>query len=195
MTTRKTIALTIWTFVGKVTSLLFNTRPRFVIAFLLRSKHLLISWLQSPSAVILEPRKIKSVTASIFFPSIYHEVIGMDAVILVFWMWSFKRAFSPSSVTLITGLFTSSSLYAIEWYHLHITLIFLPAVVIPACESSSLAFHVMHSIYPWNPSANTYIRVSQTLQYGRFWEFPGGPVVRTLHLHCRGTRCDPWSGK
>ena len=84
MTTRKTIALTIWTFVGKVTSLLFNTRPGFVIAFLLRSKHLLISWLQSPSAVILEPRKIKSVTASIFFPSIYHEVIGMDAVILVF---------------------------------------------------------------------------------------------------------------
>ena len=80
MTTGKTIALTRWTFVGKVMSLLFNTLSRFVIAFLPRSKHLLISWLQSPSAVILETKKIKSVTASTFYPSICHEVMGPDAM-------------------------------------------------------------------------------------------------------------------
>ena len=71
-------------FVGKVTSLLFNILYRLVIAFLLRSKRLLISWLQSPSAVILEPKKIKSVTVSIAYPSISHEVMGPDAMILVF---------------------------------------------------------------------------------------------------------------
>ena len=76
MTTGKTIALTRWTFVGKVMSLLFNMVPRLVIAFLSRSKHLLISWLQSPSAVILEPKKIKSVTVSLVSPSICPEVMG-----------------------------------------------------------------------------------------------------------------------
>ena len=84
MTTGKTIALTRWTFVSKVMSLLYNMLSRLVIAFLSRSKHLLISWLQSPSAVILEPKKIKSVTVSIVFPSICHEVMGLDAMILVF---------------------------------------------------------------------------------------------------------------
>ena len=83
MTTGKTIALTRWTFVGKVMSLLFNVLSRLVIAFLPRSKHLLISWLQSPSAVILEPKKIKSLTVSIVCPSICHEVMGPDAMILV----------------------------------------------------------------------------------------------------------------
>ena len=91
MTTGKTIALTRWTFVGKVMSLLFNMPARFVIAFLSRSKCLLISWLQSPSAVILEPPKIKSVTVS---PSLCHEVMGPDSMILVFWMLSFKPTFS-----------------------------------------------------------------------------------------------------
>ena len=84
MTTGKTIALTRWTFVSKVMSLLYNMLSRLVIAFLSRSKHLLISWLQSPSAVILEPKKIKSVTVSIVSPSICHEVMGLDAIILVF---------------------------------------------------------------------------------------------------------------
>ena len=78
MTTGKTIALTIWTFVGKVMSLHFNMLSMFVIAFLPRSKRLLISWLQLPSAVILEPKKIKSVTVSIVSPSICHEVMGQD---------------------------------------------------------------------------------------------------------------------
>ena len=83
MTTGKTIAWTRQTFVGKVMSLLFNMLSRLIIAFFPRSKHLLISWLQSPSAVILEPPKIKSVTVSIGSPSICHEVMGLDAVILV----------------------------------------------------------------------------------------------------------------
>ena len=84
MATGKTIASTRWTFVDKVMSQLFNMLSRLVIAFLPRSQHLLISWLQSPSALILEPRKIKSVTVSIVSPSICHEVMGLDAVIFVF---------------------------------------------------------------------------------------------------------------
>ena len=84
ITTGKTRALTRWTFVVKVMSLLFNMLSRFVIAFPPRSKGLLISWLQSPSAVILEPKKIKSVTVSIVSPFICHEVMGPDAMILVF---------------------------------------------------------------------------------------------------------------
>ena len=84
MTTGKTIALTRQTFVGKVMSLLFNTLSRFVIAFLPRSKHLFVSRLQSPFAVILEPRKIKSVTVSIVSPSTCHEGMGLDAMLFVF---------------------------------------------------------------------------------------------------------------
>ena len=84
MTTGNNVALTRQTFVGKVMSLLFNMLSRWVIAFLPRSKHFLISWLQSPSAVILEPRKIKSVTVSIVFPAICHEVMGLVVMLLVF---------------------------------------------------------------------------------------------------------------
>ena len=84
MTTGKTVSLTRWTFVGKVMPLLFNMLSRLAITFLPRSKHLLISWLQPPSAVILEPPKIKSVTVSIVSPSICHEVMGPDTMILVF---------------------------------------------------------------------------------------------------------------
>ena len=84
MTTGKTTALTTRTFVSKVMSVLFNMLSRFVIAFLPRSKRLLISWLQSPSAVILEPKKIKSLMVSIVSPSICHEVMGLDAVLLAY---------------------------------------------------------------------------------------------------------------
>ena len=104
MTTGKIIALTRWTFVGKVMSLLFNTLSRFVIAFLPKSKHLLISWLPSPSAVIWEPKKLKSLTVSIVSPSICYEVMELDAMILVFLMLSFKLAISLSSFTLIKRL-------------------------------------------------------------------------------------------
>ena len=108
-TTGKTIALTRWTFVGKVMSLLLNILSRLVIAFLPRSKHLLFSWLQSPPAVILGPKKIKSLIVS---PSICCEVMGPDAMILVFWILSFKPAFSLSSFTFTKSLFSSSSLSA-----------------------------------------------------------------------------------
>ena len=93
MSTGKTIALT-RTFVGKVMSPIFNMLSRLVITFLPRSKHLFISWLQSLSAVILEPKKIKSLTVSTVYPSICHEAMGLDAMILVFWMLSFKLIFS-----------------------------------------------------------------------------------------------------
>ena len=114
MTTGKTIALTRWTFVGKVMSLLFNMLSRLVIAFLPRSKCLLISWLQLPSAVILEPKEIKPVTVSTVSPSICCEVMGPNAMIIVFWMLSFKPTFSLSSFTFIKSLFNSSSLSAIR---------------------------------------------------------------------------------
>ena len=95
MTTGKTVALTIWTFVSKVMSLLYNTLFRFVIAFLPRSKCLLTSWLKSPSGVILEPKKIKFV--SIVSPSIYHDMMEPDAMIFVFWILNFKPCFSIST--------------------------------------------------------------------------------------------------
>ena len=93
MTTGKTIALTRQTFVGKVMSLLLNMLSRLVITFLPRSKRLLILWLQSPTVVILEPRKIKSDTVSTVSPSISLEVVGPDAMIFVFWMLNFKTTF------------------------------------------------------------------------------------------------------
>ena len=151
MTTGKTIALTRWTFVGKVMSLLFNMLSRLVITFLPRSKHLLIPWLQSPSAVILEPRKIKSATVPTVSPCISHEVIGPDAMILVFWMLSFKPTFPLSSFTFIKRLFSSSSLSPIRVVssaYLRLS-IFLPAILIPACASSSPAFLVMYSAQAW----------------------------------------------
>ena len=105
MATGKTTALIRWTFVSKVMSLLFNMLSRLVIAFLPRSKHFLFSWLQSPSAVILEAKKIKSLTVSIVSPFIFQEVIGPDAMISIFWMLSFKPAFSLSSIIFIKRLF------------------------------------------------------------------------------------------
>ena len=142
MTTGKTIALTRWTFVGKVMSLPFNKLSRLALTFLPRSKHLLISWLQSPSAVSLEPKKIKSVTVSTVSPSIYHEVMGQDAMILVFWILSFKSTFSLSSFAFIKRFFSSSSLSSIKVVPSACLrlLIFLPAILIPACASSSPEF-------------------------------------------------------
>ena len=125
---------------------------RLVIAFLWRRKHLLISWLQSPSAVILEHRKIKSLTISIVSPSIYHAVMGLDAMIFVFWMFRFKPAFSLSSFTFIRRLLSSSSLSAIRVMssaYLRL-LIFLLAMLIPAYASSSPAFLMMYSAYKLN---------------------------------------------
>ena len=130
----KTIPLTRKTFVSKVMSLLFNMLSRLVIAFLLRSKCLLISWLQSTSAVILEPKKIKFVTVSFFSPSICHELVGLDAMTLVFGMLSFEPGFSFSSFTFIKRLFSSSWLSAIRVVssaYLRL-LIFLLSILIPS---------------------------------------------------------------
>ena len=130
-------------------SLLFNMMSRFVIAFLPRNKCLLISWLQSPSAVILEPKKIKSLTVSVVSPSICHEVMGLDAMTLVFWMLNFKPAFSLSSFAFIKRLYSSYLLSATrvassEYLRL---LIFLLTILIPACASFSSAFRMMYSAY------------------------------------------------
>ena len=152
MTTVKTIALIKQTFVDKVRSLLFNMLSRLVITFLPRCKCLLISWLQSPSAMLWEPPKIKSVTVSTVSPSICHEVMGLDAMIFVFWMLNFKPTISLSSFTVIKRLFSSSSLSAIRVVssaYLRL-LIFFPAILISACASSSPAFLMMYSSYKLN---------------------------------------------
>ena len=152
MTTGKTIALTRWIFVDIATSLLFNMLSRLVITFLLRSKCLLISLLQSPSAVILEPLKTKSDTVFTVSPSICCKVMGLDAMILVFWMLSFKPASSLSYFTFIKRLFSCSSLSAIRVVssaYLRLSL-FLPAVLIPAYASSSPAFLMIYSAYKLN---------------------------------------------
>ena len=128
-------------------SLLFDTLSRFVTAFLPRSKHLLILWLQSPPTVILESKK----TVSTVFPSLRHEVMEPDAGILVFECWILSQVFH-SSCTFIKKLFRSSSLSAmrvVSSAYLRL-LIFLPAILIPACESSSPAFRMRYSAYKLN---------------------------------------------
>jgi len=125
---------------------------KFVIAFLPRSKHPLISWLQSPFTVILEPKKVKSVTISIVSPSICHEVMRPNAMIFVFWMLSFKPDFSLPSFTFIRMLFSSSLLSAIKVVSsasLRL-LIFLLAILIPAYASSHLVFCMMYFVYKLN---------------------------------------------
>ena len=146
MTTGRTIALTIHTFVSKVMSLRYNALSRFVIAFLPRSKCLLIAWLQAPFTVILEPKKVKSVTVSTFSLSICYEVVGLDAMILVFGMSSFEPAFSLSSFTVNKRLFSSfllSAVRVVSSAYLRL-LIFLLAILIPAWDLSSVAFRMMY---------------------------------------------------
>ena len=151
MITGKTIALAIQTFVCRVMSLIFNTLSRFVIAFLPRSNRLLISWLQSPSAVILEPKRRKSVTTSTFSPSICNAnrcLIPWALFVCLFVLiFSLKLALALSSFTLIKKLFSSSLLSAIRVVSSEYTrlLMFLPPILIPACNSSSLAFLMMCS--------------------------------------------------
>ena len=125
---------------------------RFVIAFLPKSKHLLISWLQSPSTVILKPTKINLVPISIFSPSMCHEMMGLDAMIFILWILSFKLAFSLSSFTFIKRLFSSSSISTIRVVSSAFLrlLILLLEILIPACASFSSAFLVIYSSYKLN---------------------------------------------
>ena len=124
---------------------------RLVTAFLPRSKRHLVSWLQSPSAVILEP-----ITVSIVSPSICHEVMGPDAMIFVFWMLSFKPTFSLSSFIFIRRFFSFSSLSTISVVSsVYLRLLtFISAILIPACALSSQAFHVMYSAYKLNKQSD-----------------------------------------
>ena len=164
----KTIALTRQTFVGKVMPLLFNTLSRFVIDFFPRSKHLLISWLQSPSAVILEPKKIKSVTVSIVSPSMWHKVMGPYAMIFGFWVLSFKPAFSLQSFTFIKKLFCSSLHSAIRMLlsaYLRLLIFFL-AILSPAYASSNLAFHMIYPAYKLNKQVTIYSLEILLVQFG-----------------------------
>ena len=137
---------------GKVMPLSFSRLWRFLIAFLLRNKHLLILWFQSPSTVILELKKIKSVIVSTFSPSICYEVVELDAMILAFWMLSLKPVFFILLFHLHQDSFSSSFLYAISVVSsLYLRLLmFLLAILIPACASSSLAFCMMYSAYRLN---------------------------------------------
>ena len=121
------------------------------ITVLPRRKCLLISWLQSPSAVILKPEKIKSVIVSTVSPSTCYEVIGLDAIILVFWMLNFKPSFSLSSFTFIKRLFSSSLSHIRVVSSVYLNLLtFLPAILLTACASSSPAFRMMDSAYKLN---------------------------------------------
>ena len=152
MTTGKTIALTKRTLVSKVMSLLLNILSRMVITFLPRSKCLLISWLQSPSAVILEPPQNKVWHCFHCFPVYFPWSDGTRCHDLLFWMLRFKPTFSLSSFTFIKRLFHSSSFSAIRVVspaYLRL-LIFLLAILIPTCTSSSPAFLMMYSAYKLN---------------------------------------------
>ena len=143
MTTGKTIALTRRTFVGKVMSLLLNMLSRLVIAFLPRSKRLLNSWPQSPCAVIFEPKKIKVCHCFHCFPIYLPWSDGTRCLDLVFWILSFKSTFLVFSFTFIKRLFSSSSLSALRLVSsadLRL-LIFLPAILIPACFFQSSISH------------------------------------------------------
>ena len=141
MTSGKTIALTRWTFVAKVISLLFNMLSRLVIAFLPRSKCLLISWLQSPYAVIFGAQEIKSVSVAIVSPCICHEVMGLDAMILVSEYWVLSQLFhSPHSLPSWSSLVL---LWFLLWWGCHLSIfevIHISPLLIPACASSSPHF-------------------------------------------------------
>ena len=137
-------------------SLLFNMLSRFAIAFLPRSKPLIMLWLQAPSTVILEPKRIKSVSVSTFSLSVCHEVMGLDAIILVFRMLNFKKPafslFHPHQ-----RLFSSSSLSTIRVIsstYLRL-LIFLLAVLSPAWGSSNPAFYMMYSVWKLNKQGDS----------------------------------------
>ena len=159
-----------------------NMLPRLVITFLPRSKHLLISWLQSPSAMILEPPKIESDAVCTISPSISHEVMGPDSMIFVFWMLSFKPTFSLSSFTFIKRLFSSSSLSAIRVVlsaYLRL-LIFLLAILIPACASTTpRACSNLCPLNQWSHPTNSYFVVPF---FSCFQYFPASGSFLMCHL-------------
>ena len=165
------------TFVSKVLSLLFNMLSRFVIAFLPKDKSLLISWLQSLSAVILEPKKIEPDTVSTFPPSIWHEVMGLDAMILVFWMLSFKPAFSLSSFTFIKRLLSSSSLYAMDF-------LVGSEGKASACNTGDLGSIPESGRSPeeWSGNPLQYYCLENSMDRGAWWPIVHGVAERWIKL-------------
>ena len=157
MTTGKTIALTRWTFVSKVKSLFFNRLSGLVIASLPRTKHLLISWLQAPCAVILEPKKWSLSLFPLFIYLPWSDRTGCHDLLFFCECWALSQLFSLSSFTLINELFSSSSLSAISVVssvYLRL-LIFLPAILIIACTSSSPDFCMIYSAYKLNKQGDS----------------------------------------
>ena len=201
MTTGKTITLTIWAFVSKVTSLLFKN-VKICQGFCSKEQHLLISWLQSPLTVIAEPPKRKSATVSIFPPSILWSN-GIGCLDLRFLNVNFKPTFSISSFTFIKRLFSSSSLSAVRVVssaYLRL-LIFLSATLTPTCDWASPAFHMMYSVYKLNKQGdNQFSSVPQlclTLCNPMDCSIPGFPVHHQLpeftqiHAHWVGDAVQP----
>ena len=195
---------------------------KFVIAFLPSVKHLLTLWLLTLSTMILEPKKIKYAAVFTFSPSISHEVMGLDAMILVFWILSFRRAFSFFYFTFIKRLFSSSSFSSIRVVssaYLRL-LMFLPKILIPACASSSPAFHMMNSacklnkqvdnIKPWRtpfPIWNQSVVPCRVLTVASWpaYRFPrrqvswsGNPISLRISTVCCNSqsqrlKCSQWS--
>ena len=169
--------------------------PKLVIAFLPRSKSLLISWLQSPSAVILEPKKIKSVTVSIVSPSICHEVMGPDAMIFVFWMLSFMPAFSLCFFTFIKRLFSSSLISAtrvVSSAYLRL-LLFLLAILIPDLPASVQESPVetwIHSGLLWGQGH--WIQQCEPKSFWRRLPLLPSPLPFGAQNHCRWW-LQPWN--
>ena len=159
-------------------SLLFNMLFRFVIAFLPKLKHLLISWLWSPFAVLLEPKKIKICHSFHFFPFYFHKVMGLDTMIF-FECWVLSQLFH-SPRTFIKRLISSSLLFSVRVVssaHLKL-LIFLLAILISACDSSSLAFHMIYSTYKLNKKGDI-IQPCFTLF----------PIVKKISFFMFGSNC------
>ena len=165
-------------------SLLFNMLSRLVITFLPRSKGLLISWLQSPPTMIMEPKKIKSahLFAHLVSPHLF-AIKGPDAMILIFWMLSFKPVFhsplSPSSKGSLILLHTLSAIRMLSSAYLRLP-IFLPAILIPACASSSLAFCKTYSACKLNGKVTI---CSLMYTFSQFWTSPLFHVQLLLDLH------------
>ena len=174
MTRGKTIALTVSTFIGKW-CLCFLIHSLYLSLISSQRASVLISWLQSLSTVILEPKTLKSVTDSTFSSSICHEEMGVEIMILAFWMLSFKPVFSLSSFTFVKRLFSSSSLSTVRMVssaHLKL-LLFLPTILIPACDSSSLALSYKS---PFTTES--------------LWPMMWGPLYRCLKILCSNKKYD-----
>ena len=193
MTTGKTIALTIWIFVGKVMSLFFNMLSRFVVAFAPRSKHLLISWLQSPSAIILEPKKIKCITVCTVSPFICHEVMGLDSNVQEFSCVFVFKCFNWRIIALQNFVVFCHTSTRISHRYMHVTsfpnLPFIPISIPPFSLSQSPCLsslsHIANSC--WLSILHMVLQISMLLSpYISPWMLSFKPAF-SLSLSSRGS--------